>query len=100
MDFQAPGIDQATIRDDFNPQSHMLFDTVVAILTDDEQLAAELKLRQLAYSAWLAALGLVEMIGLTEAGKDPLRHSDEVLLTTLENVFNAAVEQAFASARA
>ena len=89
-DMQALGFDQKTIRQGINPLTQKLFDTVVSILTDNGKFSATLEMRQLAFSAWLAALGLVEMIGVSDAGNDPLRHSDEALLDTLANVFNAA----------
>lgn len=93
LDMQALGIDHDTIQRDINPLTQRLFDIVVSILSDNSGGAATVELRQLAYSAWLAALGLVEMIGVTEAADDPLRYSDEALLSTLEQVFNAAAKR-------
>ena len=48
--------------------------------------------RRLAYSAWLAALGLVTMLGVAESAGDPLVHKDSDLVETLAGVFNAAAE--------
>ena len=93
MDMQLLGIDQNTLREDVNPLSQRLFDTVVMILSENGKSAATDEMRQLAFSAWLAAIGLVDMIGTSAAANDPLRHSDDVLLSTLENVFNSAAER-------
>lgn len=93
MDVQALGIDKDTIQHDINPLTHRLFDIVVSILSNNGQFAATSEMRRLAFSAWLAAVGLINMLGVVDAGNDPLKHSDEALLTTLEDVFNAAAEQ-------
>ena len=47
-------------------------------------------MRRLAYTAWLAALGLLTMLGVADATRDPLIHSDQDLLDTLADVFNDA----------
>ena len=94
MDMSALGINQDVIKADLNPLSKRLFDIVVIILSDNGKAIATAEMRSLAFSAWLAAIGLIEMISLTDAANDPLKHSDEVLLSTLENVFNAAAERA------
>lgn len=44
----------------------------------------------LAYTAWLAALGLLTMPGLADAMHDALVHDDEDLLDTLTRVFDSA----------
>ena len=93
LDMQALGFDQDTLRQDVNPLSQRLFDIVMSILSENGKYPPTPALRQLAFSAWLAALGLVEMLSISDAANDPLRHSDEALLTTLESVFNAAVER-------
>ena len=93
MDVQALGFDQTTIRQDVNPLSKELFDTVVSIIYGNSGDLVSANVRRLAFSAWLAAVGLIEMIGIAEAGNDPLRYPDDVLLDTLEQVFNAAAER-------
>ncbi|MFO1350040.1 MAG: helix-turn-helix domain-containing protein [Gammaproteobacteria bacterium] len=92
MDVRTLGFDADLIRNDVNPLTHRLFDIVVSILSDNGKHLATPAMRQLAFAAWLAAVGLLEMIGIADAGKDPLRHSDDALLSTLEKVFNAAAD--------
>ena len=94
MDVQALGFDKDTLQQDINPQTHRLFDAVVSVLSAEGKYPATLEMRQLAFSAWLAAVGLVEMIAIVDSANDTLRHSDEALLNTLETVFNAAAERA------
>jgi hypothetical protein len=50
------------------------------------------QMRQLAFTAWLSALGLMTMLGVADAVKDPLIHSDEDLLDTLSNTFDGAAK--------
>jgi len=45
-------------------------------------------MRNLAFTAWVSALGLVTMLGVADAVNDPLLHSDEDLLDTLSSVFD------------
>jgi len=47
-------------------------------------------MRQLAFTAWVSALGLMTMLGVADAVDDPLVHSDEDLLNTLSDVFDGA----------
>lgn len=101
MDIPALGIDQNTFDRDIHPITQQLFDVVEAALGSSGQQPVSPETRQLAFSAWLAAVGLMQMISIAEAANDPLRHSDETLLGTLENVFNTtAVAQYCATATA
>ena len=50
-------------------------------------------MRQLAFAAWLSALGLMTMLGVTDAVKDPLVHSDKDLLDALASTFDSAASQ-------
>ncbi|MCP5345373.1 MAG: TetR/AcrR family transcriptional regulator [Gammaproteobacteria bacterium] len=85
--------DEQTIRERVNPRTRELFSYL------EERLATEgmskkqrAAVRRLAYSAWLAALGLVTMLGVAESAGDPLVHKDSDLVETLAGVFNAAAE--------
>jgi len=93
MDWQTLGLTQNMIRQDINPLTHHLFDEVVAMLSNKGELSTTPEMRQLAFSAWLAAVGLMDMISIAAIGQDPLRHSDDALLRQMEQVFNAAAER-------
>ena len=49
------------------------------------------RVRQLAFSAWTSALGLVTMLGVADATDDPIMHPQKDLLKTLTAVFDAAM---------
>jgi AcrR family transcriptional regulator len=86
-------IDEDTIRDEINPRTRHLFDILEArIATSPKSKAQRERLRQLAFTAWLSALGLMTMLGVAEALDDPLIHSDEDLLSTLSDVFDSAAK--------
>ena len=75
-------IDEDTLRDEINPRTQHLFDILEArIATGPKSNAQREALRQLAFTAWLSALGLMTMLGVAEALDDPLIHSDEDLLS-------------------
>ena len=90
LDPPSLGFDPRTMREDVNPLSRGLFDVVESIMSERGRRPEAVQTRRLAFSAWLAAVGLMEMIAMSDASRDPLRHSDEDLLLTLEEVFNAA----------
>jgi len=84
-------LDQEQIRSEVNPRTRQLFDTLEKRLSGSRVSAARRKkIRRLAFSAWLSALGLMTMRGLTEAMEDPLIHTDEELIDTLAGAFNDA----------
>jgi AcrR family transcriptional regulator len=86
-------IDEDTLRDEINPRTRHLFDILEArIATSPKSKAQRERLRQLAFTAWLSALGLMTMLGVAEALDDPLIHSDEDLLSTLSDVFDSAAK--------
>jgi len=86
-------IDEDTIRDEINPRTRHLFDILEArIAASSKSKRQREKLRQLAFTAWLSALGLMTMLGVAEALDDPLIHSDEDLLSTLSDVFDSAAK--------
>ena len=89
MDMQTLGFDRETIRKDINPRTQHLFDVVSSVLNGDADPVPPAT-RRLAFSAYLAAIGLIDAIGVTDAGNDPLRHSDADLLDTLVGVFDTA----------
>jgi len=84
-------MDPATIREEINPRTRRLFDVLEARLAgagaDD---ARRRRVRQLAFTAWTAALGLMTILSVTEATGDPLVHSSQDLLETLTQVFDRA----------
>lgn len=83
-------IDQDMLRDEINPRTRGLFDILQDRLSKPSMSGkARAKCRRLAYSAWLAALGLVTMLAVAEATNDPLIHSDQDLLDSLAEVFDA-----------
>ena len=85
-------LDQDTIQKEINPRTRQLFDLLEARITDSAASIAERKrMRKLAFTAWVSALGLVTMLGVADAVNDPLVHSDEDLLDTLSSVFDDAV---------
>ena len=84
--------DSSMLRDEVNPATRRLFDVL------EERLCTELtspeqrvQIRRLAFSAWLSALGLLNMLSVANANRDPLIHSDKDLLDTLTKVFDDAV---------
>jgi AcrR family transcriptional regulator len=85
-------LDELTLREEIHPRTRLLFDVLEeriagkAATTTKRQLA-----RQLAFTAWTSALGLVTMLGVADATDDPVAHSDKALLKTLTDVFDAAL---------
>ncbi len=93
--YSGPGasVDQDTVRNEINPRTRHLFDVLEdRIASSSASKSQRQQMRQLAFAAWLSALGLLTMLGVAEAVDDPLVHSDEDLLSTLSNVFNAAAK--------
>ena len=85
------GLDKDTVRDEINPRTRHLFDVLEArISTSSASETDRAQMRQLAFAAWLSALGLMTMLGIADATDDPLIHSDEELIETLSGVFNNA----------
>jgi len=84
-------LDQDTIRKEINPRTRHLFDVLEARIADSTASKSErVRMRKLAFTAWISALGLVTMLGVADAVDDPLLHSDEDLLDTLASVFDGA----------
>jgi len=86
-----PTLDPDTVKDEINPRTRHLFDVL------EERIAGSSaskdrreRMRRLAFSAWLSALGLMTMLGVADALNDPLVHPDADLLDTLAGVFDEA----------
>ena len=91
MGMRTIGLDEKLLRSEVNPRTRGLFDELEERLSrKKDKPARRAQLRRLAFSAWLSALGLMTMLGLAQAGNDPLVHSDADLLETLKSTFNAA----------
>jgi AcrR family transcriptional regulator len=89
----ASSLDKDTIREEINPRTRHLFDVLEARIADSDMSKAERqRMRQLAFTAWLSALGLLTMLSVADATNDPLLHSDQDLLSTLSRVFDAAAK--------
>jgi AcrR family transcriptional regulator len=86
-------IDKDTVRNQINPRTRHLFDVLEErIASKSTSESQRERMRQLAFTAWLSALGLMTMLGVADAVKDPLIHSDEDLLDTLSNTFDGAAK--------
>lgn len=82
-------IDSDVLASEINPRTRELFDVLEARLSNNSRSAARrAKYRRLAFSAWLGALGLVTMLGVTRAAQDPLVHTDADLLDALATTFD------------
>jgi len=81
-------IDEDMLRDDINPRTRDLFDRLEDRLSKPSMnKAARAKRRRLAFSAWLAALGLITMLAVADAANDPLIHTDQDLVESLVKIF-------------
>jgi len=84
-------IDKITLQDEIHPRTRHLFDVLEGRLAGATATAVDRRrMRQLAFTAWTSALGLVTMLGVAAATSDPLMHTDQDLLDTLSKVFNDA----------
>jgi len=83
------GIDEHTLRTEIHPRTRLLFDRlqerIAGASASDEDRR---RIRQLAFTAWMSALGLLTMLSIADANQDPLVHSDQELLETLAGVFD------------
>jgi AcrR family transcriptional regulator len=83
------GADPELIRDEINPRTRHLFDRLEERLAGSGAPKKERRRqRQLAFSAWTSALGLLTMLSVADATDDPLVHSDKALLDTLIGVYS------------
>jgi AcrR family transcriptional regulator len=87
-------LDEDTVRNEINPLTRHLFDALEDRLSRGSGSKKEReRMRQLAFSAWVSALGLMTMLSVADATNDPLVHSDTVLLKTLSAVFDGEVSR-------
>jgi len=86
-------MDEDTVRNEINPRTRHLFDVLEQRISTKVSKAERARMRQLAFTAWLSALGLLTMLGIADSVKDPLIHSDADLLNILSSVFNDAAGQ-------
>lgn len=85
-------LDDLTLREQIHPRTRQLFDVLEErIAGKGATKAKRQRARQLAFTAWTSALGLVTMLGVADATDDPVAHSDKALLNTLSDVFDAAL---------
>ena len=86
-------IDEDMLRDEINPRTRGLFDILEDRLSKPSMTKkARAGCRRLAYSAWLAALGLITMLAVADAANDPLIHTDQELVDSLAEVFDAQTQ--------
>ena len=84
-------IDAATLTEQVHPRTRRLFDGLETRLSGSTASAARRRHnRQLAFTAWSSALGLMTIISVAEANDDPLAQPHEALLDTLCQVFDQA----------
>ena len=82
------GKDPALIREEVNPRTRHLFDVLEECLVESGASRTERKrARQLAFTAWTSALGLLTMLSVADATNDPLVHTDQELLKTLVGLY-------------
>ena len=88
----SPKLDEATLREEIHPRTGHLFDVLEQRLVAEGASNSDRKrARQLAFTAWTSALGLVTMLGVADAADDPVMHSETSLVKTLSRVFDEAV---------
>ena len=89
-------LDEITLREKIHPRTRQLFDVLEQRIAEEGASRAERKrARQLAFTAWTSALGLMAMLGVADATDDPIMHPEKVLLKTLSLVFDNAVSGSF-----
>jgi len=91
-DSHAVIIDEQVLREEINPRTRGLFDLLEERLSRNATKAERARCRQIASSAWLAALGLMTMLGVADAANDPLVHTDESLLESLTRIFDGTIQ--------
>ena len=92
--YAAPGlgVNADMVKGEITPVTRRLFERLESRLTDSAMSAQRRQgVRRLAFVAWTSALGLVAMLGIADATRDPLLHSDEALIDTLAEVFDRTV---------
>jgi len=86
-------LDEITLRDEIHPRTRHLFDVLEDRLSEpDAGKAKRRRARQLAFTAWTSALGLMTMLSVANANNDPIAQSEKALLKILSDVFDRAGE--------
>lgn len=84
-------LDELTLRDEIHPRTRHLFDVLEDRLSEPGAGKAKRRqARQLAFTAWTSALGLVTMQSVASANNDPIAPSERALLKVLSGVFDRA----------
>lgn len=84
-------LDEATLREAIHPRTRKLFDVLEQRLVGEGANKADRRrARQLAFTAWTSALGLLTMLGVADATDDPIMHPAKALLKTLALVYDDA----------
>lgn len=82
---------ERAVKNEVNVLTRELFQIVEdRLCTPGDSATARNRQRRLAFSAWIAALGLLTILSITEVNDDPLLHADADLVRTLQDTFNAA----------
>ena len=90
-------LDEVTLREAIHPRTRQLFDLLEQRIAGEGANRTERKrARQLAFTAWTSALGLMTMLGVADATDDPVTHPDKALLKTLSDIFDDAVRERIA----
>jgi AcrR family transcriptional regulator len=85
-------LDEITLREEIHPRTRQLFDILERRITEEGAgRAARKRARQLAFTAWTSALGLMTMLGVADATDDPINHTEKDLLRTLSLVFDSGL---------
>ena len=84
-------LDELTLREEIHPRTRKLFDVLERrIAGEGANRAKRKRSRQLAFTAWTSALGLITMLGVADATNDPIVHPGDALMKTLSGVFDDA----------
>ena len=84
-------LDEATLREAIHPRTRQLFDALERrVAGEGANRTKRRQARQLAFTAWTSALGLMTMLGVANATDDPIMHPDKALLRTLSQMFDDA----------
>lgn len=84
-------LNETVLKEEINPRTRGLFDVLEErLVSRPNKNKNRAEVRRLAFSAWLSALGLLNMLSVADSVDDPLIYSDDELLATLSSVFDQA----------
>ena len=87
----ASSLDENTLRDEIHPRTRQLFDVLENRIAGDRATKSKRRhARELAFTAWTSALGLMTMLSVADATNDPIVHSEPALLKILSKIFDSA----------